>query len=134
MQDQLNDILKTFGSYSLAFNTLEPIKVEPFFHSPSMLMTSEQVVVMHKPEEILGVFKALMESLKLKNYKESKIIGGLNATQLSDNQGLVGGVAKRFDKDNQEIEHFGFTYTLRKVEDEWKIIGGVIHDPDTLCK
>ena len=89
MQDQLNDMLRTFGSYSLAFNTLEPIKVEPFFHSPSMLMTSEQVVVMHKIEEILEVFKALMESLKLKNYKESKIIDELKVTQLSDNQVLV---------------------------------------------
>lgn len=134
MQDQRDDMLKTFGSYSLAFNTLEPVKVEPFFHSPSMLMTSEQVVVMNKPEEILEVFKALMESLKLKNYKESKIIGELKATQLSDSQGLVSGTAKRFDNDKQEIEHFGFTYTLRKVENKWKIIGGVIHDPETLDK
>jgi|GEM_PF-3173796 len=134
MQDQRNDMLKTFGFYSLAFNTLEPVKVEPFFHSSSMLMTSEQVVVMHKTEEILEVFKALMESLKLKNYKESKIIGELKATQLSDNQGLVDGVAKRLDKDNQEIEHFGFTYTLRKVGDELKIVGGVIHDAETLSK
>ena len=134
MQDQLNDMLKTFGSYSLAYSTLEPVKVKPFFYSSSMLMTSEQVVVMHKTEEILEVFKALMESLKLKNYKESKIIDELKATQLSNNQGLVGGVAKRFDKENQEIEHFGFTYTLRKVEDKWKIVGGVIHDPETLSK
>ena len=47
---------------------------------------------------------------------------------------LVGGVAKRLDKDNQEIEHFGFTYTLRKVGDELKIVGGVIHDAETLSK
>jgi hypothetical protein len=45
MQDQRINMLKTFGSYSLAFNTLEPTKVETFFHLTSKLMTSDQVGV-----------------------------------------------------------------------------------------
>ena len=132
MQDQREDIQKTFGEYLSAFNTLKPTEVESFLHLPSMLMTSGQVVVMHKTDEVLGVFNVLMESLKLKNFAESKLIGSLQVTQLSDNQGLVIGAAKRFDKKDQEIEHFGFTYTMRKVEDKWKIIAGVLHDPETL--
>jgi hypothetical protein len=75
-----------------------------------------------------------MDGLRSKNFKESKIIGELKTTQLSDNQGQVVGIAKRFDKDNKEIEHFGFTYTLRKVKDKWKIIAGVLHEPETLSK
>ena len=132
MQDQRKDIQKTFGEYLLAFNTLKPTEVESFLHLPSMLMTSGQVVVMHKTDEVIGVFNVLMESLTLKNFSESKLIGSLQVTQLSDNQGLVVGAAKRFDKKKQEIEHFGFTYTLRKVEDKWKIIAGILHDPETL--
>ncbi|PZO39365.1 MAG: hypothetical protein DCF19_13935 [Pseudanabaena frigida] len=132
MKDQRIDIQNTFGNYLSAFNTLKPTEVESFLHLPSMLMTSGQVVVMHKTDEVLGVFNVLMESLKLKNFAESKIIGSLQVTQLSDNQGLVVGAAKRFDTKNQEIEHFGFTYTLRKVEDKWKIIAGVLHDPETI--
>ena len=132
MQDQRTDIQKTFGEYLSAFNTLKPSEVESFLHLPSMLMTSGQVVVMHKTDEVLGVFNILMESLKLKNFAESKIIGSLQVTQLSDNQGLVVGAAKRLDKEEQEIEYFGFTYTMRKVEDKWKIIAGILHDPETL--
>ena len=45
--------------------------------------------------------------------------------------------ATRYRKDESVLEHFGFTYTLRKtdesftinsVEYNWKIITGVIHD------
>jgi hypothetical protein len=126
------EILKTFGTYAQTFNLLDSTKVEPFFHTPSMLMTSEQVAVMQTSDEVLGVFNMLMERLKKLNFAKSEIEGSLKVTQLSNNQGLVSGVAKRFDKDGKEIEHFGFTYTLRKVEQGWKIITGVIHDPETI--
>jgi pimeloyl-ACP methyl ester carboxylesterase len=128
MKDQTLDIQTTFGAYAKAFNTLEPTEVEPFFNKPSMLMTSNEYVVMTHSEAVLGVFEKLMNSLKAKNFKESKVLS-LQTKQLSDNQGLVVGAAKRFDTEGKEIEHFGFTYTLRKVGSDWKIIVGVLHDP-----
>jgi hypothetical protein len=132
MTDQTPAIPKTFaetfGEYAVAFNTLKPTAVEHFFNKPSMLMTSGEYVVMTHSPEVLGVFEKLMKGLKAKNFKESKVLS-LDTKQLSENQGLVVGTAKRFDKVGKEIEHFGFTYTLRKVGDEWKIIVGVLHDP-----
>jgi pimeloyl-ACP methyl ester carboxylesterase len=124
----LDDIQTTFGAYAEAFNTLEPTAVEGFFNKPSMLMTSDEYVVMADSEAVLGVFEKLMKGLKAKDFKESKVLS-LETKQLSDNQGLVVGTAKRFDKADQEIEHFGFTYTLRNVDNKWKIIIGVLHDP-----
>jgi pimeloyl-ACP methyl ester carboxylesterase len=128
MTDQTLDIQTTFGAYAKAFNTLEPTAVEEFFNKPSMLMTSDEYVVMTHTEAVLGVFEKLMKDLKDKDFKESEVLS-LEIKQLSDNQGLVVGTAKRFDKADKEIEHFGFTYTLRKVGDKWKIIAGVLHDP-----
>ncbi len=140
MQNQLDAILNTFVAYIQAFNSLEPTKVLPFFHLPAMLITSQEIAVMEKPIEVLGVFAILMDDLKHKNFKESKIVGSLEVKQLSDNQGQVVGVAKRFvgeaslkeNRADTEIEHFGFTYTLRKVEDKWKIIAGILYEPKTL--
>ncbi|PSB53048.1 hypothetical protein [Chamaesiphon polymorphus] len=132
MCNEIKEILNTFGAYIQAFNSLEPTKVLPFFHLPSMLITSTEVAVMEKPIEVLGVFAILMDDLKNKNFKESQIVGSLEVQQLSDNQGQVVGVAKRFDRSDAEIEHFGFTYTLRKVEDKWKIISGVLYESETL--
>jgi 3-oxoadipate enol-lactonase len=134
MNDQSPAIIKKFGEYAETFNLLEPIKVAPFFHLPAMLMTSEQVVAMKSSAEVIAVFTVMMNELRAKSFKESKIIDSLQVTQLSDNQGQVVGVAKRFNKSDEEIEHFGFTYTLHKIADEWKIVVGVIHEPETLSR
>jgi 3-oxoadipate enol-lactonase len=131
MQNPINDILRTFGAYAQTFNLLDPKQVEPFFQVPAMLMTSEEVAVMQNSDDVCKVFEKLMNELRDKKFKESKIIGSLKVTQLSDNQGQVVGVAKRFDVEDREIEHFGFTYTLRKVETKWKIIAGVLYEPET---
>jgi hypothetical protein len=131
MQDQCPAILTKFVEYAQTFNLLEPAKVAPFFHLPAMLMTSDLVAPMKTSDEVIVVFKTLMDKLKSDNFDRSEIIGNLQVTQVSDNQGIVNGVAKRFATGNKQIEHFGFTYTLRKVSDEWKIIIGVIHEPGT---
>jgi 3-oxoadipate enol-lactonase len=131
MQNPINDILREFGAYAQTFNLLDPKQVEPFFQVPAMLITSEEVAVMQNSIEVCGVFEKLMNDLRTKKFKESKIIGSLKVTQLSDNQGQVVGVAKRFNESGTEIEHFGFTYTLRKVETKWKIIAGVLYEPET---
>jgi 3-oxoadipate enol-lactonase len=131
MQNPINDIMRAFGAYAQTFNLLDPKQVEPFFQVPAMLITSEEVAVMQNSGEVCKVFEKLMNDLRKKKFKESKIIGSLKVTQLSDNQGQVVGVAKRFDVKDKEIEHFGFTYTMRKVETKWKIIAGVLYEPET---
>jgi hypothetical protein len=131
MEDRLKAIKDTFVDYSIAFNSLEPTKVLGFFHLPAMLMTSKEVAIMQKEIEVLGIFKILMDDLKDRDFEESKIVSPLKITQLSENQGQVVAVAKRFNRSKEEIEHFGFTYTLRKVAGDWKIISGVLHDPET---
>jgi hypothetical protein len=127
-------ILQTFGLYAQTFNLLDPEKVKSFFHIPSMLMTSGQVEVMQNSDEVVGVFKILMDRLREQNFAKSEIVGDLKVSQLSDNQGLVVGAAKRFDNRGEEIEYFGFTYTLRKVEKDWKIVAGVLHEPEPLTE
>jgi hypothetical protein len=131
MQDRCPEILKKFSEYARTFNLLEPTQVAPFFHLPAMLMTSDIVAPMKSLDEVIEAFKPLMTKLKHDNFDRSEIIGNLQVTQFSDNQGQVVGVAKRFAIGNKQIEHFGFTYTLRKVDDDWKIIVGVIHEPGT---
>jgi 3-oxoadipate enol-lactonase len=131
MNNQLDAIRKTFIEYADAFNLLDPTKVEPFFKTPSIMMNSELVVVLKESKEVIGLFTVFMDKLRKEKFKESKILS-LQVSQLSDNQGLVVGVAKRFNQADMEMEHFGFTYTMRKVEDKWKIIAGVLHEPKTL--
>jgi 3-oxoadipate enol-lactonase len=131
MKNQLDAIHNTFIEYAEAFNSLDPTKVEPFFKTPSIMMNSELVLVLKESTDVIGLFTVFMDKLRTENFKESKILS-LQVSQLSDNQGLVVGVAKRFNQADEEMEHFGFTYTMRKVQDSWKVIAGVLHEPETL--
>jgi uncharacterized protein YrzB (UPF0473 family) len=131
MNKQLDAIRNTFIEYAEVFNLLDPTKVEPFFQVPSIMMNSELVVVIKESKDVIGLFTIFMDKLRKENFKQSKILS-LQVSQLSDNQGLVVGVAKRFNQADEEMEHFGFTYTMRKVKDNWKVIAGVLHEPKTL--
>ncbi len=41
-------------------------------------------------------------------------------------------IHRMFDRVDAEIEHFGFTHTLRKIEGDWKIVSDVLYEPETL--
>jgi hypothetical protein len=41
---------------------------------------------------------------------------------------IVSGTATRINSKGDVFDRFGFTYTLRKFSEKWKIIAGVIHD------
>jgi len=93
-----------------------------------MLMTSEQVALMKNDEDIRGVFAALFHNLKLNSFKRSEL-ESTQVKQLSQSQAVVSGVATRYREDGSVLEHFGLTHTQRKMEQDWQIIVGVLHDP-----
>ena len=53
-----------------------------------------------------------------------------HVNQMSDNTALVTVSRIRYATDGRELERFGETYTLRKIEGDWKIAVAMIHDPD----
>lgn len=142
------EVKATFMSYLFAFNTLEPANVSGYFHLPAVLMASKPVELINpveliKPVEFMNsigdvedVFRKLFKFLKDKKFKRSTL-DSMQIKMVSENQAIVVGVATRYRKDESVLEHFGFTYTLRKtdksftindVEHNWKIITGVIHE------
>jgi hypothetical protein len=38
----------------------------------------------------------------------------------------------RFNTNGQELERLGETYTLRKVDNDWKIVVAMVHDPGAI--
>ncbi|MBW4552838.1 MAG: hypothetical protein KME35_17265 [Aphanocapsa sp. GSE-SYN-MK-11-07L] len=119
--------MATFKAYTQAFETLDPHRVEPFFHQPAVLITSAKVSLMSNSEEIKRVFWILFADLTLKDFKCSKI-DAIRAKQVSENQAIVSGVATRYDRSNQVLDRFGLNYTLRKADRNWKIVVAVLHD------
>jgi hypothetical protein len=125
-----------FIKYLKAFNQLEPEQIPPFFYLPSMLMTSDIVAEpMTTEDKVKEVFTPFMDSLKKQGFSRSEILS-LNEKMLTDKISIFSGSAIRYKKEGEtesELEKLGFTYTLRKddQDDTWKIIMGIIHDFDT---
>jgi hypothetical protein len=127
--DTIPAVLKTFTDYSIDFGKLDPNLIPVYFHLPAMLMTAEIVAVMTDENKVKDVFKQLFDKLKLDKFKESKL-DSLKISEVSQNQAIVTGVATRYREDGSVLEHFGLTYTLRHTDNGWKIIVGVLHDPN----
>jgi hypothetical protein len=128
-------IQKRFEEYAKAFQALKPEKVLPFFHFPAMLISPEKIAVISNP--VIGYFgfKKAMKELEQRCFSRS-IAESLNVQQLSDNLAIVTGVVIRYKQCKQDdletvLECFDLNYTMRKVNDDWKIIVGTL--TETAC-
>jgi len=137
MSDEIGTVKAQFIRYSEVFNKLKSELIPPFFHLPSMLMTTKVVATMTTAKEVESVFTQFMDFLHHQNFTRSELdIDNLGAKMLSENTAIVSGAAIRYKKApamgaEVELERIGVTYTFRKdVSNDWKIIAGIIHNPE----
>ncbi len=137
MSNEIEAVKAQFIKYSEVFNKLKPELILPFFHLPSMLMTTKVIATMSTAKEVEGVFTQFMDSLRHQDFTRSELdIDNLGAKMLSENTAIVSGAAIRYKKYpatgmEVELEQIGVTYTFRKdVSNDWKIIAGIIHNPE----
>lgn len=146
MSNEIDAVKAQFIKYSEIFNKLEPASIPPFFHEGSVLITTALVATMKNAQEVEGVFTQFMNSLRDKKFTRSELdINNLRAKMLSENIAIVSGAAIRYKKDADrevELERIGVTYTLCKDIPEatattqvpkdsvWKIVSGIIHQPE----
>jgi hypothetical protein len=53
---------------------------------------------------------------------------------MSDCNALVSVGRIRYRTDGSELEQLGETYTLRKVDGDWKIVVAMVHDPGAILQ
>jgi hypothetical protein len=123
-------VLEVFNSYNLAFRKLDPKILVDYYYYPSILTDDEQTILMFHPLVAYFVFGSVVKKFEMNNYGYS-ILNTITAKQMSENLALASGRATRHRKDDTPYEEFGFTYTFRKKNDNWKIVYGVIHDKET---
>jgi hypothetical protein len=83
--------------------------------------------------DVEALFTQVMAGLKARSYARSELTG-LHVKQMSENSALVSVSRVRYKTDGQELERLGETYALRKIDDGWKIVVAMIHDPDTVLR
>ena len=127
MTNETSNVIETITEYNKAFANLKPSILGPFYHYPSILITPETSVSINNWLKLWIVFTKIVLDLKKQNYGRSET-SPLQVKFLADNLASVSAVVTRYTKDNQALNTFGFTYTLRKVGLQWKIIVGIIHN------
>ena len=133
MADETQIILNTFQDYAKTFEALNPLAVLRFYHYPALLISSTKVAALNHQLEGLIKLSFVMAKLKFRGYDHART-ESLSVRQLDNHLAIVSGTVIRYKKDRQakddnELERFGLTYTLRKVDETWKIITGMLHDP-----
>ena len=131
MTNETSNVIETITEYNKAFANLKPSILGPFYHYPSILITPETSVSINNWLKLWIVFTKIVLDLKKQNYGRSET-SPLQVKFLADNLASVSAVVTRYTKDNHALNTFGFTYTLRKVGVQWKIIVGIIHDVDAV--
>lgn len=132
MADDTQIILDTFQSYAKTFEALNPLAVLSFYYYPALLISPDKAAALNNPLEGLVKLAIVMAELKRRGYDHAHT-KSLSVRQLDQNLAIVSGVVIRYKKDRQqkddtELERFGLTYTLRRVEENWKIITGILHN------
>ena len=121
-REEEESITRAFTNYIQAFQTLDPRATTPYFHIPCMFIPPQGMHVLATAADVQALLMQVMEGL-------SEVLNR-HVNQMSDNTALVTVSRVRYATDGRELERFGETYTLRKIERSWKIAVAMIHDPD----
>jgi len=92
-----------------------------------MFIAPQGVRVMATPNEIESFFGGVMSALKARDYARSAIID-MRVNPMSEGSAVVSVRRVRYRTDGCELERLGETYTLRKVDGDWKIAAALVHD------
>jgi ketosteroid isomerase-like protein len=126
-------ITQAFKNYIQVFQSLDPHATLPYFHLPCIFIPPQGVRVLLTAAEVAALLTQIMEGLKARDYARSEVLD-LHVNRMSGNTALVTVSRVRYATDGRELERFGETYTLRRIEAGWKILVAMIHDPDIVLR
>ena len=137
MDNEKEKIIQTYRNYVQAFQSLNPKAILPFYHAPFMSISSREVQVLGTLAEIEDSFARNMDILRENKYARTDIIE-IYARQMSKGLALVSVILERYSSEGEQLggagKTYNYTYTLRKTDNNWKIISAMAHDSATLLR
>ena len=124
-------IVQAFRNYVQAFQSLEARAPVPYCQLPCLFISDQGVRVMANAGELQAFIAGLMDSLKARGFSRSEV-ADMRVNQMSENIALVSVRRIRYKTDGSELERLGETYTFRKIDNDWKVLAAMVHDPDVI--
>lgn len=120
---------ETFKKYIEAFETLDPRQFMPYYHAPCMFITPAGIFTGFDANSISQISDQVAAQAKQQGYFRSEVPGGTDCKMLAEDLAQLSGTIRRLNEAEEQIALFGVTYTMRNVDDEWKIIVLAVHAP-----
>lgn len=121
-------VLRVFHEFVGGFQALRASTVASYLHLPCMFVSSRGVAAMSDAAEIESFLATMMQGLKARGYERSELTA-VAILPMSDGIILISVRRIRYRCDGSELERLGETYTFRRINDGWKIVTAMVHDP-----
>jgi len=128
MPSEIELIERTYRAYFTVFQQGNPRAIIPYYHAPSVFLSSEGMYVLPTVHDIEQFFGRLMYGLRSRGYVRS-VLTTVQVKQLSPELALVNAGAERFRRDGELLERLSALYTLRLAEGTWRIATATMYDP-----
>ncbi len=125
---QGDDAIETFRGYTAAFQSLNARAVARHYHVPALLIAPHAVYPLASTEAVEEAYRRVMGDAAAKGYARTEF-SPLLERHLAEDLAVISGNGTWKKDSGEELQRFGITYTLRKVENDWRIVVAVIHDP-----
>jgi ketosteroid isomerase-like protein len=120
-------ITQAFERYVDTFQSLDPKATLRHLHVPSLVLDARGPLVLSSEADAEAFLTRVMRDLAARDYTRSEITDSF-VHLLGETTALVSVSRIRYATGGREMERLGETYTLRKTDDDWKIVVAVVHD------
>ena len=127
-QQSASELLEAFQRYTEAFQALDARAVARHFHEPALFITPREVRALPTAAAVEQAYARVMADLP-PDYARTEF-GPLSVHRLADDLAMVSGSGAWKTADNKDLMPFGMTYTLRLIDQAWRIVVVAIHAPD----
>ena len=114
------DVIRVLHDYYSAFSTLNIEAVLPYFHESSMLIGPQAVFAATTHTMLATAVSPAIEGFRARGFGRTEL-SVRDFKSLSATVALVGGVARRYKLEGQELDQANVTYLLHKADSGWKI-------------
>jgi hypothetical protein len=129
MQSEIELIERTYRAYFTVFQMGNPRAITPYYHVPSMFLSSAGTFALTTAQEAEQFFERLIYALRNRGYARS-VLTSVQVRLLADDLALVQALGDRFTKAGDLLEKMSAIYTLRQTEGTWRIATVVMTDPE----
>lgn len=129
MPSEIEVIERTYRAYFTVFQMGNPRAILPYYHTPSLFLSSAGTSVLGNAQEAEQFFERLIYALRGQGYARS-VLTGLQVRLLADDLALVNARGERFTREGKLAAHMIELYTMRQTEGTWRIATATMYDPE----